>query len=103
VPEAGIDASLAVALAALPSLCLDGARYEGHLPPDCDEPLRRLAVACVAGRTMVFVFAERAPSKATEPYQRLWDRTDDFAEAVAAWKTAAGTFPDLRPGDIVRL
>lgn len=103
VPESGIAASLTAALAALPCLCLDGARYEGHLPPDCDEPLRRLAAACAEGRTMMLVFAERAPSEASEPYQRLWDRTDDLAEAVAAWKASAGTFPDLRPGDIVRL
>lgn len=103
VPESGAAASLTAALAALPCLSRNGARHEGYLPPDCDEPLRRLAAACAEGRIMALVFAERASSEATGPYQRLWDRTDDLEDALAAWRESVGTFPDLRPGDIVRL
>lgn len=103
VPAAAASAPLAGALLALPCLSRAGTQYEGTLTPGCDAALRELA-ACLSDGVVAFVHHERAAvAGAPAPYERLWDRTDELAAAMTAWKRSCGPFPSLQPGDIVRL
>jgi 3-methyladenine DNA glycosylase/8-oxoguanine DNA glycosylase len=36
-------------------------------------------------------------------YQRLWDRTEDLAGALTAWRAGESAWPRLQPGELVRL
>lgn len=102
VPAAGASALLAAALRALPCLSRIGLQYEGMLTPECDDALRALA-ACLGDGASAFVLHERAPAAdGAAAYERLWDRTDELADAMTAWHRSHGPFPSLRPGDILR-
>jgi hypothetical protein len=37
------------------------------------------------------------------PYRRLWDRTEELASALAAWRLGEAPWPTLLPGELVRL
>ncbi len=87
---------------------LQGARREGgwiHLLDHAawSDALRAL-VGCLPGGASVVVLAEPAsPSSDPGVYQRLWDRSDDLAPALAAWRSGAADWPLLQPGELVRL
>ena len=36
-------------------------------------------------------------------YRRLWDRTEDLAGALADWRLGMADWPQLEPGELVRL
>lgn len=101
--EGACPPALEQALAAL-----QGARREGgwihlldHEP--WSDALRAL-VGCLPGGASVVVLAEPAsPSSDPRVYQRLWDRSDDLAAALAAWRSGAADWPPLQPGELVRL
>jgi hypothetical protein len=71
----------------------DGSRHDA---------LRELVAACRLEGALVLLQAQRPPAVDGEPYQRLWDRTDDYAAQLEAWTLAQGPLPALLPGELIR-
>jgi hypothetical protein len=103
-PHAELDRDLQQALDALRCVRAGGDQYVGELSPGCDEALRQLADACSRVGGAALLHAERAPAERGDgPYLRLWERTEEYAGALQAWRNGIGPIPTLLPGELVRL
>jgi hypothetical protein len=71
---------------------------------DTGDPLRALNRLCGAGQATAILLAQaRIAPPADAPYARLWDRTEELAAQLVAWKTAGAALPTLAPGELIRL
>jgi hypothetical protein len=71
------------------------APWEDVLRVTCRTPLPPQA--------MVTVYCEIPPVDDGSPYRRLWDRTEELADALAEWRLGQAAWPTLLPGELVRL
>jgi hypothetical protein len=96
--------AVTLALDALACVTTDGIVYEARVGREHHDALRSFILAFPPEGGRAWLLAAHPPwVDADEPYRRLWDRTEEHALAIGAWKAAQGPLPVLLPGDLIRL
>ncbi|MGJ7537529.1 MULTISPECIES: hypothetical protein [unclassified Variovorax] len=101
--KASVSQHIEHLFAALDCVQLDRSIYTLPTGPERDEGLRRLAKECSTAGGSVWLFAELDDEARAEKYRPLRDCSEQYAEAVMAWREGRGTLPELKPGELLRL
>lgn len=102
-PRAESAVALARAIGAMSGACGQDGWIELTYD-DLGDPLRSVNRACRIERVTATLLAEAAvPAAPDAPYERFWDRTEDLAAKLNAWRDGQMPFPELKARELIRL